>query len=171
MTDTIRPIVFTWDGDAMVPINPRAADRQYVVHETYRLAPYEERSVNSHNHYFAAVHDGWGNLPEHYAERFPTDEHLRKFALIKAGYHDQRSIVGSSKAEAQRIAAFIRPSDEFAIVTVLQATVTVFTAKSQSLRAMGKAEFQRSKEAVLDIIASLIGVPADTLKQNAGRAA
>ena len=169
--DAIYPLVFEWDGESMVPKNPRSADRQYVIGETYRLAPYEERSVNIHNHFFACVHDGWANLAEHYAERFPTAEHLRKYALIKAGYHDSRSIAVSSKAEAQRVAAFIRPSDEFAIVSVLEATVVVFTAKSQSKKAMGNKAFQASKTAVLDIISAMIGVSTADLKQNAKRAA
>ena len=54
---TVYPVNFRWDGEAMVPLNPRLADRYYVVGETYRLEPREERSPNSHNHYFAAVHE------------------------------------------------------------------------------------------------------------------
>ena len=110
-------------------------------------------------------------MPEYLAERFATAEHLRKHALIRAGFRDERTIVASSKAEAQRIAAFVRPFDEYAIVVAKEATVIVYTAKSQSLRAMGRKEFAESKNAVLDEIAAMAGVEADDLRRNAGTAA
>lgn len=171
MSETIPPIVFDWDGEVMKPRHPRIADRHFVVGMEYVLAPVEDRSMRSHRHYFASINEAWQNLPEALAERFPTAEHLRKYALIRAGYRDERSIVASSKAEAQRLAGFIRPMDDFAVVTVNGAVVTVYTAKSQSMRAMGKADFQASKDAVLDVIAKLIGVETSELERNAGAAA
>jgi hypothetical protein len=168
---TAPPLLCSWDGESFVPKHPKIADRHYVVGETYPLIVHEHRSGESHRHYFASIADAWGNLPEEIAERLPTSEHLRKYALIRAGFRDERSITCASKAEAQRIAAFIKPMDDFAIVTVTEATVTIYTAKSQSLRAMGKAEFQRSKDAVLDVIAKMIGVAPAALEQNARTAA
>lgn len=167
------PIVFQWDGEAMVPHRRFQAecDRIFVVGQAYRMTAQEHRSLSSHNHFFAAIHEAWMSLPEHLTERFPTEEHLRKYALIKAGYHDSSSIVCTSKAEAQRIAAFVRPLDSFAVVTVSEAVVTVFTAKSQSKKAMGGKEFQESKNRVLDVIAALIGIQPETLTRNIGRAA
>lgn len=163
----IFPLWFQWTGEAMVPLNPRAADRMYVVGERYHLDHIEERSAASHRAYFAALHDAWQNLPEDLAERFATPEALRKYALIRTGFRDERSIIAASKAEARRIAAFIKPLDEFAVVSVHEAAVIVWTAKSQSMKAMGKAEFQRSKDAVLQFCAEIIGVTRDEL----GRAA
>ncbi len=170
MTD-IPPLVFDWDGEAMIPRSPRLADKHYVVGEFYRMVPHEDRSMRSHRYYFASVNEAWKNLPEHLAERFPTAEHLRKYALIRAGYRDERSIAAASKAEAQRVAAFIKPMDEYAIVRVSEAVVTVYTAKSQSMRAMGKKAFGESKEAVLDILSAMIGTTPATLAANAGQAA
>jgi hypothetical protein len=167
------PVIFTWDGEAMVPL-PRLAsvcDRQFVVGETYPLTVQEDRSGVSHRHYFATIAEAWRNLPEHYAERFPTSEHLRKWALCKTGYADERSIVCASKAEAQRIGAFIKPMDDFAVVVVSEATVKVYTAKSQSTRAMGKKAFQDSKTAVLDLLASMVGVTPAEMASNTDRAA
>jgi hypothetical protein len=167
------PILATWDGTTFTPLSrfAKEADRQFIIGETYRIAIAEHRSQASHSHYFAAIHLAWLNLPESQAERFPTEEHLRKYALIKAGYRDERSIVCNSKAEAQRIAAFIKPMDEFAVVTTFEAVVTVWTAKSQSKAAMGKQVFQESKNRVLDVLASMIGVQPETLTRNVGRAA
>lgn len=142
----------------MVPLRAKLADQAFVIGETYTLVEHHERSHASHAHYFAAVKEAWLNLPEEGAERFATEEHLRKFALIKSGYHDERSIVCGSKAEAQRVAAFVKPLDDFAIVVAKEAVVTIYTAKSQSMKAMGKFVFQASKEAVLETLAAMVGV-------------
>lgn len=166
------PIVFRWSGEAMEPLPrfSRMCNRLFTVGELYRQETLEERSIASHNHYFSALNEAWRNLPEDQADRFPNVERLRKWCLIRAGYSDQRSIVCASKAEAQRVAAFTRPMDEFAIVIVSEAVVTVFTAQSQSMKAMGAKVFQESKQRVLDICAQLIGVEPDALAA-AGRAA
>lgn len=153
------PQYFTWDAErsVMVPRRKSIADRTYIDQAEYRLGVIEERSTNSHSHYFAAVNEAWKNLSDADAERFPTPEHLRKYTLIKAGFYDERSIVCASKAEAQRVAAFVKPMDEFAVITVSAALVRVFTAKSQSMKAMEKNEFQDSKTKVLEILSDMIG--------------
>ena len=159
------PLMYRWQGDSFTPI-PRHAkecDARYVVGHVYALDEIHERSAKSHAQYFAAIAEGWKNLSDDAAQQFPTPEHLRKFCLIRTGFRDERSIQSASRAEALRLAAFIRPMDEFAIVTVTGATVTVFTAKSQNYRAMGKDEFQRSKQSVLDYIAELLGTTAKEL--------
>jgi hypothetical protein len=155
------PILTTGNGEAFEVYggyHKKVADKYFVIGERYTLVEHHERSSATHRHYFAVVAEGWANLPEHIAPQFPTSERLRKFALIKTGYHDSHSIVCSSKAEAQRIAAFIRPVDEFAVVVVEGATVTRYTAKSQGMKAMGAKAFQASKQAVLDYIDDMIGV-------------
>lgn len=171
---SLSPITYVWTGEALEPVSPfmrRLANKDLVVGEQYTLVEEQPRSAKSHAHFFAVISEAHVNLPEHLAERFPTAEGLRKYALIKAGYRDERTIVAASKAEALRLAAFIRPMDEFAIVTVNEAVVTVYTAKSQSLRAMGKADFQASKDAVLGIVAAMVGTTPDALRREAGRAA
>lgn len=162
------PLAYEWNGEAFVPLRHCVgmANKEFVVHEVYRLAVHEERSAASHNHYFAALNDAWESLPEGTAERFPSVEHLRKWCLIKAGYRDERTIVASSKAEAQRLAAFIKPMDDFAVVLVKDATVTVATAKSQSQRAMGRKDFGESKQAVLEIAAEMVGLSPEMLTQH-----
>jgi len=167
------PLYFRWDGDQMVPL-PRFADRarkQYAVGETYRLVEENERSQQSHSHFFAAINEAWKNLPHDIAESYPSANHLRRWALVKAGFADERSIVAGSNEEARRIAAFVRPSDPYAVITVGGCVVKVFTAKSQSRKAMNKADFQSSKTAVLEIVSALVGVSADELSANAGKAA
>lgn len=174
MSDNHVPILSIWDGEAFIPISPawgKRADGHYVVGERYYIAPIEDRSGRSHRHYFAAVAEVWKNLPDEYAERFQTAEHLRKWALIKTGWRDERTVVCAGKAEAQRVAAFTKPIDDFAVVVARDAVVVHWTAKSQSARAMGKQDFQKSKDDVLGVLAEMIGTTPDTLKANAGKAA
>lgn len=140
-----------WDGEALVPMRgfQARADQDLVIGEVYTIETVEDRSAASHRHYFAALNDIWHSLPEGIADQFPTVEHLRKRCLIAAGYYDERTTVCSSAAEARRIAAFIRPIDEFSVVSVAGTAVVHRTAKSQSMRAMGKQVFQQSKDAIL----------------------
>jgi len=171
---TAPPIIFEWQGDAMTPATPfmaRLCDKHFVIGEKYRLIEDYARSHKSHAHYFAAINDAWKTLPETMAEEYPTSEHLRKKALIRKGYCDERTFVCSSKAEAQRLAPFVAPMDHYAIVTVKESTVRVYTAQSQSTRAMGAKAFQESKQAVLDFIDALLGVPNGTMKREAGQSA
>lgn len=165
MTDTFPPMVFDWTGESFLPLHPKRADRFLTVGQRYTLVQHLERSAATHNHEFAWLNEAWMNLPDAMAERFSTPEHLRKWALIRAGYSDSHTITCASKAEAQRVAAFIRPIDEFAVVIVSEATVTRYTAKSQSRRAMGAADFQRSKTLIMEVIAKLLGVAPEDLAQ------
>ena len=163
------PILFTWDGEAMLPASQfwsAKADKVFVVGERYKMVEHHDRSVNSHRHYFAVIAEAHGNLPDELLDQYPTPEHLRKRALVMKGYRDERSIVCKSAAEALRIAAFIRPMDEFAVVTVRDAVVRVWTAKSQSIKAMGAKEFQTSKQDVLDFIDDLLGVERGATAHN-----
>jgi hypothetical protein len=121
------------------------------------------RSRQSHDHFFAVVDKMWTHLPEPAAREFPTPDHLRKWCLIRRGYCDIDSVSCSSKAEAARIAAFIRPMDHYAVVTVEGSRIVRYKARSQKMREMGKAQFERSKRDVFDEIASIIGVGPDEL--------
>ncbi|MBZ9600698.1 hypothetical protein [Phyllobacterium chamaecytisi] len=158
----IPPISFQYEGDgAFRPsshFNKTMADKHFVVGEHYKLVEHRERSDVSHNHYFASVKNGFDNLHDSMLGEYPTVEHLRKKALIRTGFRDERSIVCANKKEAERVAAFIRPLHDYCVVVPLNCVVHVMTAKSQSMKAMGAAEFQKSKEAVLNFIDDLLGV-------------
>ena len=166
-----RPLRFPWNGQAMVPQWSGVAKRQFTKGETYLLELVRERSYRSHAHYFAALHEGWVNLPDHLAMKFPNAEALRKYLLIRCGYRETRTIACKDRAEARRMAAFIRPLDSYAIVTTSDAIVEVHTARSQSTKAMTRDEFQKSKDAVLDALGDMIGVDRRALEDNAGQAA
>lgn len=145
----------------------RIADEHFVVGQIYDLRHEEPRSGRSHNHYFAELKDAWRNLPERWAKRLPTVDHLRAYALIRTGFADSRTFPARSASQAIDLRDFLRPCDPFSIVTADAATVTIWTAQSQSLRAMGKDKFQDSKNKVLDYAASLIAATREDLSRNA----
>jgi len=170
-----RPFQFRCHFDGTVLI-PDARTLDYCKHEVgagelITLERNEEISPQSRGHYFAALHEAWNQLPEREAARFPTVEHLRSYALIQAGYCDERTITCATRQEAATIAAFVKPLNHFAVVDVRGTVVRVFTAKSQSARAMSKKDFIASKQAVLEIVTAMVGVSIDELSKNAGKAA
>lgn len=158
MTD---PLWWRFNGAVMVPMRPELAERQFIPDGRYLLEAHHERSYQRHKAYFASLHDAWSSLS---TDQFPTPEHLRKFALIKTGFHDQRVMVCDTPSIADRVAAFVAPFDTYAIVTVEGRVVTVFTAESQSYKAMGRDKFNDSMDAVLDYCAGLIGVTKEELE-------
>ena len=175
-TDAPRPVLMKWHGDCFAPNGKHWADlcdRQFVVGENYLIEEHRERSGKSHRHYFACVFHAWSNLPETMAESPASwsPEHLRKYALIKAGYCDTQTYPCNSAAEAQRWAGRIRPLDDYAIVVVKGTVVVRYTAKSQSVKAMGSATFEESKKKVLAYLADLIGVDIAELSSTSQQAA
>jgi hypothetical protein len=159
------PILYEWSGDFMVPLLRfhRRCNEQYVVGQIYRLVEEEERSHASHAHFFSVLAEGWRNLPEDIADRFPTAESLRKWCLIKCGFADVRSMVYETANDAKRAATLLGLYNEHAVIIAKGCVVSVYVAKSQSTRDMDKATFQASKTAVLDLVASMIGVTSAEL--------
>lgn len=159
-----------WDGESFTPLNgfAKIADRHYVIGEIYLLSEQNERSQVSHNHEFAWLKDAWQNLPETLADQIPSAEHLRKRLLIEAGFYAETLIDAGSNAAALRVAQYARGEDEFAAVVVRGPLVVVRKAKSQSRRAMDKAEFQASKTAIMEAAEALLQVPQGTFSQQPG---
>ena len=158
---------FTWNGEAMIPMRPKAADKVYVIGQRYWLEEVSDRSWISHRHEFAWIAEAWSNLPHDLADLYPTPEHLRKRALIQAGFYNETIIDAGSKAGALRMAAYCRNEDEFAVVFVRGPVVIVRKPKSQRMHGhdrMDKAEFQRSKDGIMAVISEMVGVPADQLR-------
>jgi hypothetical protein len=149
---TIPPIYFKWTGSAMAPTArfSRLAERTFTSGHAYRMIveQEEERSAASHRQYMAAIHEGWMQLPEPWDIAFPTEDHLRKYLLIKAGFCTITKVLGKKRI----------PIDGYAIACEEDGVLTVYQAKSQSYKAMGKEEFARSKTAVLDLLADMIGI-------------
>lgn len=161
---------YRWTGSCWEPLT-RLAQRcreAFTVGQIADLEITEERTDESHRHYFGCIRAAWLNLPEMISDRFASPEHLRKWCLIKRGYRNERTFPCGSKQEAVALAAFVQPLDDYAVVVPLGNSVVVMTAKSQKLRRSGddgmlKPEFESSKADVLDECSKLIGVDVTTL--------
>jgi hypothetical protein len=162
---------FVWDQKRMAmvvaPTAERAAARLYVDGETYTLAVPRDRSPETHRQYFGLIRTAWENLPDRLTAEYPSEKALRKRALILTGYYDETRIICASALDARRVVGNMRPTDDFAIVSIAEDVVVVRTAKSQSEEEMDFREFQASKEATLAFVSNLIGVDVTTLQRQA----
>lgn len=167
------PIFATWEGDCFHPLkrhhNILAAT--LVIGQTYRLDIDNERSMASHRHEFASLKEAWLMLPENIAQEYASPEHFRKKLLIAEGFYHQRDIVCATNAEAIRWMRELRLRDDYAVYSVNGAVIVERVAKSQSVKAMGKADFQRSKQAILDRAWGLCGISPELARRNVGSAA
>jgi len=164
-----RPI-FSYEGDGIFRADPRftwQCDQDYVVGQRYRMDVMEERSAVSHSHYFACLNEAWLNLPEDQSKRFPSPNHLRKWALVQCGYCHESHSVFSTKQDAITAATLIRKTDKFSVLTVHDNIVTRYEPESQSTKSMDKKRFQESKDKVLELLASMVGVTAKQLEKEA----
>lgn len=127
----------------------------------------EHRSKSSHDHFFAVINEAWKSLPEDMADDFPSPEHLRKWALIKAGFCSETRIVCANNSEAMTLATKAKAMDKYSVVAIDGKSVTIWTADSQRRDAMGRQAFQKAKERALHIISNLLGIDAVTLKEAA----
>jgi hypothetical protein len=146
-------VLLRWDGEAFRPATKRQealCNKHFVVGQVHHLEERHETSSPSRAHFFATMRDIWASLPEYLEEQFPTPEHLRKHGLLKAGFYTTTVHATGSPDEAKRLAAAIRPFDDYHVVWVKDATVTVFTAQSMSAKAMDKKTFQEAKTKVLE---------------------
>lgn len=172
MSDRIRPVVFEWSGEHMVPAKRfmPLCNRQYVVGEEYVLEPASVRSLASHRHFFAVLNEGFKNLPDKSVKMFPTIEHYRKWCLVQVGYASENVTVLDTPKDARLFAAAARMLDEYVVIKVSGNVVTLWRAKSMSGQSMNRREFQEAKEQVLYLVADMINVKPTELSKEAERA-
>lgn len=164
------PILVRWTDGKFIPANAPMVARcaqHFEAGELYRIEFREDRSAKTHKHFFASINEAFKNLPEAVAALCPTPEDLRKRALIVNGYADHIDLVGSTAEAAQEIARQIRRHGGYCIITSRGEVHRIYIAKSQSMKAMDKKEFQASKQAVLNTVSDWIGVTPAELAANA----
>jgi hypothetical protein len=171
MMSSAPPLPMTWDGECFRPVGrfAKAADEFYVVGQTYRMVEHYDRSANSHRHAFAELREAFLNLREPWDQILTTEDALRKFALVKAGYCETKQFVCSSNAMATELHKALGSDYDWATVT--GNVVTFYTAHSQSYRAMDRKTFQEAKTKMLEVLADLIDTTPEALSRNAREAA
>jgi hypothetical protein len=158
-----------------LPAFAEDCDKEFVLHEERWLDAHHDRSMASHSHYFAALNTAWANLPEEWSVRFPNPKALRKWLLIETGWCiEMEPYVLTTIAAAFRLCHELTrqyPDDRIYVNPDDPRQIVWKQAKSQSLRGMGKKDFQRSKDDVLNKASELLEVSREELDSNAGRAA
>jgi len=162
---TPAPILARWDGERLEPARRHAKTlaASLVIGEWYFVEVVEQRSMASHRHYFAQLTEIWRSIPEEVGERYPSVESFRKACLIACGFCHKTEAVCATNRQALALAATIGRMDDYALVEVRDRALAVWTADSQSLKAMGKETFQKSKQAVLEWTAAQIGARPEEL--------
>jgi hypothetical protein len=163
-----------YDEGVFKPLPESAAmvRRHYEQGERVKLAPPPaERSDIEHGFYFAVVEAAWMNLGPELAERYKTAKALRKQMLLKAGFFDEKIILCEDREQAERTAVIAETLNPDAIVKIVGDTVVQWSAESQSYEAMGRGRFRRSKRAVLEELAEMLGVTVDQLTKTTRNAA
>lgn len=163
---SIPPIKFQWDGEAMKPASNfwlRMANEHFTVGEVLRMVEENEHSDKSRAHEFAWLKEAWNSLPDELYDQYPNTEVLRKHGLIAKGHCTMVQHSCPTAAEAERLAAILKPYDVYAIVRQRGPIVTVYTAVSQSKRAMSAKMFQQSKSDLMEFVGDLLGVDPETL--------
>lgn len=152
------PLIYMGDGEfrASSSYHVRRCEEQFGLGELITVEAQNERSRASHAHYFAVLDELWQTLPESLGDDFPSSEALRKWCLIKAGYSTQTKLVFKDNEAAIEAEMLIADLDNYAVCEVTDNILAVWRAKSQSLKAMGKEEFQKSKDAVLTEVRKLL---------------
>lgn len=166
---TAPPIPFAYEGQGVFRALPRFVGlcaEHYGQGEVVNLAPQEERSEVSHRHEFVWLKEAWQTLPDHIAADYPSAEHLRKRALIATGWCHVRDYPCPSRKEAVRLAAALNAEvDEYTVVIVAEDVVRVCRAKSQARNKMKAADFQRSKQDILEWVSALLGADPEQLSR------
>lgn len=176
MSDYLVACIFRADT-ATFEVLPRyqaRAREQFADGEVQMMEAREERSSASHAQYFAAVKEAHNNLNEAARAQLPTSEHLRKWALIKAGYFHETLMACETKQQAIAWALWMRRRDDYSEISAVQLEgedgqrhwyFRLREAKSQRRAAMNKQQFEQSKRDVLDILAGEIEVRRRELEQ------
>jgi len=165
------PFLAYWDGEVFRPMRNHAGNvgKSYKTGMVYRLGELNH-SEASRGHYFAVINKAWKTLPEAFGDRFTTPDMLRKWALIRAGYSNKQVIACDSIREADRWSTLAKTMNEYAEIGVYGKNVVIVTAESQKQHLMGRKRFQESKDAVFEVLASILCVTVDQLVED-GRSA
>lgn len=150
---------------AMVPSMRyrKVAERQFGAGGEYVLEPVSERSLASNSQYHAALRDLFDSVPETLQARWPNIEHFRAWLLIETNWYDE--------IEAPDGKPLVITNRPYVRVIKRGNRTIILAPKSQSMRAMGKSEFEQSKRDVLDLAAQIVGTTRTEAIRNAGRAA
>ncbi|MBS0369030.1 MAG: hypothetical protein JSS57_07515 [Proteobacteria bacterium] len=169
--ERIPAYMMVWRPDigefgAFVPVRgvARVVASKYEAGLGYLLEPAVLGSTPFERMFWAVLQNGWSQLRESEHATYPTSEHFRKRALIKAGFYRMSEAVFDTPADAARAGAIAQMDDEYSVVLVKGEVMRRFTAMSMKVRnKKDRDNFRTMADAVLALLADKIGVTVDDL--------
>jgi len=141
----------------------------------------KKRSTPQHRRYYAMIKAAYHHWPEGHDFQPDSEEHLRKWLQVSAGYREHTDIPvafaedqpGVTKLAALAIEAAIMAADGYAFVRPHPdgGMVRVYRSKSISFDKLGHLEACALFDAVAEIIAAAIGRPVDEIMKQTEQAA
>ena len=144
--------------------------RQFVGNEDYALGPVEGVPTKSRAAFFACIGEAWDQLADD-NQRYPSKEHLRHVALVKAGWATHSQTVMETPKDARLFAIGMRKASEYAVIVVKGCVVDVWVAKSIATGQIHGDKWKEIMGKALDWVATLARTTRAELEANAGRAA
>lgn len=168
------PILVRFTGDVFEPANVpmlTRAQKHFETGEVYAIEFADPPSDVTKRHFFAVINDSWKNLSNEplpgknwsLADRYPSPEHLRKWAIVKAGYADESMVPCDTDEMADRVVMMARRLDTYCVISRPEGSNVVRIWTAQSITKMDRRTFQNCKTLVFGILSDLIGVEPHTL--------
>lgn len=139
------------------------------------------RSVEQLRRFFGMLRAMYAHWPETSDFRPESEEHLRKFVLVKAGHRETVDVPvafaedqpGLTKLASLAIEAALKAAGAYAFIRPHPdgGLVRVFKAKSIAFDKLGQAEFNALNDAVETVYASETGLDPETVLKEHERAA
>jgi hypothetical protein len=133
------------------------------------------RSVEQLRRYFKVIRLAFQHWPDTSARQFSSEEELRAFVQMKAGYREIAAkipLVGLHRERAvMLVEASIRAAGSYAMPVLHNDELVIFKPRSISFQKLPHAEFCKLNDAVEAVIEQEIGVPVETLLREGDKAA
>lgn len=133
------------------------------------------RSWQQLKRYFAMVRSAFSHWPETADRQFASEEELRKFLQMSAGWRDVGAripLIGLNVERAKMLAeAAIRASGSYAMPVVHKGELIVWVPRSIAFHSMGPAEFGQLSDAVAAVIRQETGMDPDQMLKETESAA
>jgi hypothetical protein len=138
-----------------------------------------KRSPEDHRRFFGVIRAAFHHWPEAHEFQPDSEEHLRKWLLIKAGYRDVTTIP-VEYADAQpamlqlvvlTVEAAMKAAGGYAFVRPHGVGLAIFAAKSIKWDTLSQKKFNIVRDAVESVIKAETGLEPDDILKETERAA
>ncbi len=125
------------------------------------------RSVEQLRRYFKVIRLAFSHWPETSARQFSSEDELRAYVQMKAGYREIAAKIPLSGVNRDRalmlVEASIRAAGSYAMPVLHNDELVIFKPRSISFAKLGHSDFCRLNDSVETVIEQEIGVPVETL--------